>query len=149
MWRRHLNSETLAATTHKKSGEVSNGIGTQVVSQTVDKCRIKMIQKELYNVKNPLWKRWPRRNSRKGGSNRIYNCTQSELIYMNVKLLELRIYSYWPLKFNLNLPWTHDNCCPNLLRPCFPTHSLQIYCLRLVRPTYSTLKFGPQIETLQ
>ena len=49
-------------------------------------------------------KRGPWRNSRKAGSNRIYNCTQSELIYMNVKLLGLRIYSYWPLKFNLSLP---------------------------------------------
>ena len=54
MWRRHLNSETLVTTTHKKPGKVSNGIGTQVISQTIDKCRIKMIKRELYNVKNPL-----------------------------------------------------------------------------------------------
>ena len=33
-----------------------DGIGTQVISQTIDKCRIKMIKRELYNVKNPLWK---------------------------------------------------------------------------------------------
>ena len=53
MWRRHLNSETLATTIHRKPGEVSDGIGTQVISQTIDKCRVKMIQRELYNVKNP------------------------------------------------------------------------------------------------
>ena len=38
----------------------------------------------------------------KGSSNLIYNCTQSELIYMNVKLLGLGIYSYLCLKFNSN-----------------------------------------------
>ena len=54
MWRRHLNSEVLATTTHKKPGGVFDGIGTQVISRTVDKCRVKMIQRELYNVRNPL-----------------------------------------------------------------------------------------------
>ena len=54
IWRRHLNSEVLATTTHKKPREVSDEIGTQVISQMVNKCRVKMIQRELYNVKNPL-----------------------------------------------------------------------------------------------
>ena len=54
MWRKHLNSETLVTTTHRKLGEVSDGTCTQVISQTIDKCRVKMIQRELYNVKNPL-----------------------------------------------------------------------------------------------
>ena len=54
MWRKHLNSETLVTTTHRKPGEVSDGIGTQVISQTIDKYRVKMIQRELYKVKNPL-----------------------------------------------------------------------------------------------
>ena len=57
MWRRHLNSEALATTIHRKLGEVSDGTGTQVISQTIDKCRVKMIQRELYNVKNLPWKR--------------------------------------------------------------------------------------------
>ena len=56
MWRRHLNSETLVITTHREPEEVSDGTNTQVKPQMNDKCRIKMIQKELYNVKNPLWK---------------------------------------------------------------------------------------------
>ena len=140
--------EALATTTHKKLWKVSNETGTQVISQTIDKYRVKMIQRELYNVKNPLWK-GDRRNSRKNDSILIYNCTQSELIYMNTKLLRLRICSYLSLKFNSNLLWTYDNCCSNLLRPSFPTHSLQIYCLGLIRSTYSTLKFRSQIETLQ
>ena len=54
MWRRHLNSDTLVTTTHKEPEEVSDGIYTQVKSQMNDKCRVKMIQRELYNVKNPL-----------------------------------------------------------------------------------------------
>ena len=53
----HLNSEILATTTHRKPEEVSNETGTQVISQTIDKCRVKMIQRELYIVKNLLWKR--------------------------------------------------------------------------------------------
>ena len=43
------------------------------------------------------------RNSRKEDSKLIYNCTQSKLIYMNVKLLGLRVCSYWSLTFNSNL----------------------------------------------
>ena len=54
MWRRHLNSETLVTTTHREPEEVSNGIDTQVKSQMNEKCRVKMIQKEIYNVKNHL-----------------------------------------------------------------------------------------------
>ena len=54
MWRRHLNSETLVSTTYKKPREVSDETYTQVKSQMIDKCRVKMIQRELYNVKNPL-----------------------------------------------------------------------------------------------
>ena len=45
MWRRHLNSETLVTTTHRKPGKVSDETGTQVISQTINKCRMKMIQK--------------------------------------------------------------------------------------------------------
>ena len=54
MWRRHLNSETLVITIHREPEEVSDGTNTQVKSQMNDKCKVKMIQRELYNVKNPL-----------------------------------------------------------------------------------------------
>ena len=102
MWRRHLNSEVLATTTHRKPREVSNGTGTQVISQTIDKCRVKMIQRKLYNVKDPLWKK-DQSNYRKEENKLIYNCMQSELIYMNAKLLGLRVCSSLSLKFNSNL----------------------------------------------
>ena len=56
MWRRHLNSKTLVITTYRGSEEVSDGTNTQVESQMNDKCRVKMIQRELYSRRNPSWK---------------------------------------------------------------------------------------------
>ena len=53
MWRRPLNSIALATTTHRKPKKVSDGTGTQVRAQTINKCRIKMVQRELYNVRDP------------------------------------------------------------------------------------------------
>ena len=53
MWKRPLNSATLVITTHKKSKKVSDGTGTQVRAQMINKCRIKMIPRELYNVRDP------------------------------------------------------------------------------------------------
>ena len=53
MWRRPQNSAVLAITTHKKPKKVSDGIGTQVRAQTINKCRIKIIPRELYNVRGP------------------------------------------------------------------------------------------------
>ena len=54
MWRRHLNNETLVISTRREPEEVSDRTNTQVKSQRNDKCRVKMIQRELYNVKNHL-----------------------------------------------------------------------------------------------
>jgi len=53
MWRRSLNSAALAITTHRRLKGVSNGTGTQVGTQIINKCRIKMAQKMLYNVRDP------------------------------------------------------------------------------------------------
>ena len=52
-WRRPLNSVVLATTTHIKLKRVSDGTGTQVRAWLINKCRIKMIQRELYNVRDP------------------------------------------------------------------------------------------------
>ena len=60
MWRRHLNSKTLVITTYRGSEEVSDGTNTQVESQMNDKCRVKMIQRELYSRRNPSWKGDPK-----------------------------------------------------------------------------------------
>ena len=53
MLRRPLNSAVLATTTHRKPERVSDGTGTQVMAQMINKCRIKMVQRELYNVRDP------------------------------------------------------------------------------------------------
>ena len=53
MWRRPLSSAALATTTHKKSKRVSDGTDTQVRAQTINKCRMKIILRELYNVRDP------------------------------------------------------------------------------------------------
>ena len=51
MWRRPLNSATLATTTHRKPKMVSDVTSTQVVAQMIDKWRIKIAQRGLYNVR--------------------------------------------------------------------------------------------------
>ena len=53
MLKRPLNSAVLATTTHRKPEKVSDGIGTQVRAQMINKCRIKMAQREIYNIRDP------------------------------------------------------------------------------------------------
>ena len=49
MLRRLLNNAALVTTIHRKLKRVSDGTSTQVIN----KCRVKMIQKELYNARDP------------------------------------------------------------------------------------------------
>ena len=55
MWRKPLNSAALAITTHRKPERVSDRISTQVVAQMINKYMIKIVQKELYNIRDPPW----------------------------------------------------------------------------------------------
>ena len=64
MWRRPLNSAILATATHRKLKKVFDGTNTQVITQIINKCRIKMDQEELYNVRE-LPQRRHEKNSRK------------------------------------------------------------------------------------
>ena len=68
---KNLNSEVSATTTHRRSKEMSDGTDTQMISQTVDKCRVKMIQRELYNVMNPLWGRETEKRRVREGNNLV------------------------------------------------------------------------------
>ena len=52
MLMRPLNSTSLATTTHKKPEKVSDGTDTQVRAQMINKHRIKMAKRELYNVRD-------------------------------------------------------------------------------------------------
>ena len=128
MWRRHLNNETLVITTHKEPKKVSDGTDTQVKSQMNDKCRVKMIKIELYNVKNPLWK-GIKKILKKEDNKLIDNCMWKRSIDIKVKLLGLRIFPHLFLQFHSNCLRNCDNCSPNPLKLSFPTRSLQIYCL--------------------
>ena len=48
MWRGLVNSFTLATTTHRKIGEMSDGTDTQVKVQMINKCKVLMTSKGLY-----------------------------------------------------------------------------------------------------
>ena len=48
MWRGLANSVTLATTTHRKMGEMSDGTDTQVKVQMINKCEILMTLRGLY-----------------------------------------------------------------------------------------------------
>ena len=51
MWRRPPNNATLATTTHREPERVSDGTGTQVRARIINKCRMKMVRRRIYNVK--------------------------------------------------------------------------------------------------
>ena len=53
MWRKPLNSVTLATAAHRKLKKMSDRTGTQVRAQMTNKCKTKMIQRKLYNVRDP------------------------------------------------------------------------------------------------
>ena len=55
MWRKPLNSAALATTTHRKLERVFDETNTQVMAQMINKCRIKIVQEELYNRRDPPW----------------------------------------------------------------------------------------------
>ena len=137
MWRRPLNSAILTTITHRKSERVSDGTSTQVVAQMINKCRIKIVQKELYNVRDP-----PRIGDRKNHRRKYFSnldciCNCFQLIHTRTYLLGpgrewiyldqsfLFLFDYFSNRFYLLF---------NSLGPNFLTHSLQIYCTELTGP---------------
>ena len=146
MWRRHLNSETLVTTTHKEPGNVADRTDTQVKFQMNDKCRVKMIRKELYNVKNPLCRGGGGKSNKKE-KKLIKNYMKKRSLDIKGKPLGLRRFLCLVRCFHSNYLWTCDDGSLNSLKPSFPTHSLQICCLGLVRPVHN--QFGPQTESPQ
>ena len=136
IWRRPLNSTVLTIATHRKLKKVSYGTSTQVIAQMINKQRIKMIHEELYNVRDLSQTRGLDKLQKEYCSNIIYTCTQFQLIYINVNLLGLEIYSYWCLLFYSNYLLNLYQPLSNSLGPSSSTHYLQIYCLGLIRSTY-------------
>jgi len=52
MWRRPLNSAVLVALTHRGPIRMFDGTSTQVMAWTIDKWRAKIIQREIYNIRD-------------------------------------------------------------------------------------------------
>ena len=55
MWRKPLNNAVLATATHRRPEGVSDRTSTRVAAWMIDKCRIMIIRRELYNVRDPPW----------------------------------------------------------------------------------------------
>ena len=53
MWRKPLNSNALTTATHRKPKIMLDGTGTQIRVQMANKYKIKMTQRELYNMRDP------------------------------------------------------------------------------------------------
>ena len=83
MWRKPLNDAALATASHKKPKGVSDGTGTQVRTQMVNKCRIKIIQRELYKVRDPPWE-GIEKIEREHCSKLNCSCTQLWPIYISM-----------------------------------------------------------------
>ena len=95
IWRRLLNSAILAITTHRKPERVSDGTNTQVRTQMTNKCSIKMIWRELYNVRDFPWG-GNRKLEREHCSNLNCFCIQLWSIYKsltssNYKSIDIKI----------------------------------------------------------
>ena len=56
MWKRPLNSATLAIATCRELEKVADGTSTQVGVQMINKWRVKMIQKKICKVEDSSWK---------------------------------------------------------------------------------------------
>ena len=72
MWRSPLNSAVLTTTTHRRPERVSNWTSTQVVAQMINKCKINIDQRGLYNGGDPPWTGDPKSQEK--------HCSNQELI---------------------------------------------------------------------
>ena len=59
MWIRPLNSATSITTTHRTPERVSDGTGTQVQAWMINKWKAKIVQRGLFNRRNPPWREDP------------------------------------------------------------------------------------------
>ena len=84
MWRKPLNSAALVTTTHRKPKKVSDGIDTQVRVQMINKYRIKMVQRDLYNVRDPPW----------GGDQKKQKKEKENILAIKIILVISLIYLY-------------------------------------------------------
>ena len=138
MWKRPLNSAILATITHKGFGKISYGTSTWVVDWTINKWRVKIAWRELYNVRDP-----PKGKTHKIGRENIV--VLRKVIVIKVKRNIFKNYSTWTLSMKnfvhhiclfIAFPCSLTILSPlrvssTSLKPSFLAHSLQIYCIGL------------------
>ena len=89
MWRILLNNAVLTTTTHRRPERVSDGTSTQVVAQMINKYRIKIVQRELYNGRDPSWIVDRKNHERNTVTIKNQICNQSCVKYIRTHLLGL------------------------------------------------------------
>ena len=77
MWRRRLNSITLANATHRRPGKVADGTSIQVKVQMINRCRVKMSQKGLYKLRDSPQKKGEKEKMEEKGENICIICIMS------------------------------------------------------------------------
>ena len=85
MLRRPLNSATLATTTYRKLKKMSDGTGTQVRAQMINKYKVKMAQKEIYNGRDPPWE--------KGSKERKEDCSNLNCLFIQLWSIYISVIS--------------------------------------------------------
>ena len=136
MWRRPLKSIVLTTTTYRKPNGVSDGTNTRVGAQIINKCRIKIVQKGLYNVRDLPWMEDRKNHRRKHCSNLNCICNCFQLIHTKIYLLGPgREWIYLDQSFLFLFEYLSNLFYPlfNLLGHSSLIRSLQIYFVGLTR----------------
>ena len=102
MWGRPLNSAVLATTTHRMPERVSDGTNTQVEAQIINECRIKIVQRELYNVRDPQWIGDRKNHERNTVAIKNQICNQICVKCIRTHLLGLCWWQFFSRKINLS-----------------------------------------------
>ena len=92
MWRRPLNSVTLAIATHRKLERVFDGTSTQVGLRMINKWRVKIIQIRIYKVKNPFMGRDQKGEREKREKQPKPFSYSTVIIIYTFNLLRLKVY---------------------------------------------------------
>ena len=140
MWTRPLNSATSVIATHRTPARVSDETNTQVQAWMINKWKAKIVQRGLYNRRNPPWREDPRINrestvaiSRTPVTILIqYLLEQSSSDCAENKHSLINSVHLCLIVMNTILTVIHA------LKPSSLIHSLQIYCTGLTGPRSHT-----------
>ena len=128
-WRGLANSVTLATTTHRKMGEMSNGTGTQVKVQMINKCKVLMTSRGLYKRRESEKKR--NLEQKKERKTIAFNQGQRYIPYVSSD----RISNGHEGDFLIfDCYMAQSELARTSLGPSSVTHSLQIHCIGLLGP---------------